>query len=181
MTDSEMDGKVETDPTWKEKFFRGIFATKTHVTSELIPPLLQSMRSLRCRLRSICNAAEFSLRAPDGVTTLQGSLEGCLPYSELDIKIFPSCRLAGKSDRIAPVQVQKSCEEAFNALYNREARVLELLVSYDAATRTLLQFAGGFQTFLEEFDGDMLKPFRQAADLLKMVSRVPCFLWKCEP
>ncbi len=181
MSDSEMDQKAETDPTWKENFFRGILSTKTHVTSELLPPMLQSLRALRCRLRSVCSAAILSLGAPEGQTALEGSVEGCIPYAEMGIQVFPGCRLVNQTDKTAAVQVQKSCEEAFDALYNRESRVLELLVSYDAATRTLLQFAGGFRTFLDEFDGSLLKPFRQVADLLKEVTRIPCFLWKCEP
>lgn len=179
-TDAEMRDLLETDPAWESPYRRGILSTRTHLTSELLPPVLQSMRALRCRLRSVCTGAMQSIGLPKGSTVLEGSTYGCIPYTEMGIGVLPNCRLASATDNLAIAQVQKSCEEAFQALYKREERVLELLVSYDAAQRTLLQFAGGFQSFLDRFDATLLTPFRQVTQLLGQLSRVPCFLSQCD-
>ena len=61
----------------------------------------------------------------------------------------------------------------------RRAGHATLTVQYDAAYRSLLQFAGSFDAFANRFQGDLLEPIRQSMSLISQLSRIPCFLSQC--
>ncbi len=180
-SDALVDEMVERDPLGpsdEATFRRGIFATRGVLTSELIPPLTQSFRALQCRALSVCEAMRkaFGKEVPqNGIYLVQ--IPGC---RELPVRAPVSCNPKTDTPDVGTRNsVVSACEGIAEALIAREAELLKLSVTYDAAYRSLLQFAGTFDDFLSVFRLDLLKPIRQSLPLLQQLSRIPCFLSQC--
>lgn len=181
-SDTLMDQQVERDllqPDDARTFRRGIFATRGVLTSEIIPPLTQSYRALQCRAYSVCEAV---LRALNGEQPNLGlyivRVPGC---RDIAISALPAC-VPQNPDKLAVLDrssVLAACAPMAEALLAREREMLTLSVTYDAAYRSLLQFAGTFDDFLSVFRLDLLRPVRQSLPLLQQLSRIPCFLSQC--
>lgn len=181
-SDMLMDQRVERDylqPDDPATFRRGIFATRGVLTSELIPPITQSFRALQCRAYSVCEAA---LRALNGEQPNLGiyvvRVPGC---RDIAISALPAC-MPQDQNKLAVFDrstVLAACTPMVEALLARESEMLTLSVTYDAAYRSLLQFAGTFDDFLSVFRLDLLRPVRQSLPLLQQLSRIPCFLAQC--
>lgn len=180
-SDLLMDTRVERDPLLPsdEATFRtGIFATRGVLTSELIPPLTQSFRALQCRTLSVCEAMK---RALNRETPEQGMFRVTVPgCRELPVQAPLSCT-STEGNVTIPSQnsVVSSCVNMVRILLDREEQLLKLSVTYDAAYRSLLQFAGTFDDFLSVFRLDLLRPLRQSLPMLQQLSRIPCFLSQC--
>lgn len=150
---------------------RGIFETKKALTSELIPPLTQSVRALRCRLAAVCEA---SVRKT-GTTTVQ--TPGCI---ELPVDPMPACQF-GDTAKAGQVGIMRGyCRQVASHLLDQEKELLKLAVTYDASYRSALQFAGNFDLFLKEFRVSLLTPIRQAVSLLGQLNRIPCYSSQCD-
>ncbi len=181
-SDTLMDQQVERDwlqPDDARTFRRGIFATRGVLTSELIPPITQSFRALQCRTYSVCEAV---LKSLNGEESNQGTyivrVPGC---RDIPISSLPACKPQDQN-KLAVLDrstVLASCAPMVEALLKRESEMLTLSVTYDAAYRSLLQFAGTFDDFLSVFRLDLLRPVRQSLPLLQQLSRIPCFLAQC--
>lgn len=178
-TDTLMDSQAAAQPR------RGIFETRNAATSELLPPLLQSVRALRCNLEAICESAAIARGGgmekllKDGklpVTTL-----GC---RELLVEPLRACvsqtEKTGTDDVALTAFVATYCRPTADDLLAREMELTKLLVSYDASYRSLLQFAGTFDRFASEFQETLFSPIRQAVSLLNALQRIPCFAPQCQ-
>lgn len=180
LDNDEMDVRSETPNR------RGIFETRRVLTSELIPPLLQSIRALRCRIATICQNVRMSVESAGlsegSVVTVK--VPGCIAFDQPPLL---SCQLAPENtqdtthgDRGTEGFILGYCDSIGSHLLEREMDLLRLAASYDAAYRSLLQFAGNFDQFVAEFRVSLLTPIRQAVSLLGQLHRIPCFLAQCD-
>jgi hypothetical protein len=164
--DSNMDEQSDIKPRI------GLFEVKKTPTSDLIPPMLQSMRALQCRLRAVCLGANQSAVAAADKTTVKVQPDGCL---EFELPVFTSC----KNNLITTIG-PGACASAVNAIIERESRLLQMTVAYDSAYRTLAQFAGIFEGFLTDFRFPLLEPLWQMIRTLGTLDNLPCFSAQCD-
>ena len=185
-SDMQMDIMVERDALSPSPIRRGIFETKKVLTSELIPSLTQSMRALKCRVETVCENALATIPksglAPGATWSVQA--RGCIPF---EVEPIYACQMGAEKNsdgdyahKASEVIGRTYCKKIAGELLEREADVLRLAVSYDAAYRSLLQFSGHFESFIEEFRASLLLPVRQAVSLLGRLQRIPCFLSQCD-
>jgi hypothetical protein len=163
-SDSTMDSQADVPRR------RGIFEIRKTPTSNLIPPLLQSMRALQCRLRSACQAARMSQSVTS--ETVKAQIDGCLQF---EFPTFTAC----KGNSITSIGLG-SCDGAVEGVLAREEKLLELIVAYDGAYRTLMQFAGTFEGFMVDFRFPLLEPLWQTVRTLGAFDKLPCFLAQCD-
>lgn len=186
-TDKEMDAQAEGDPHAPSPFRRGIFAMSGALTSELIPDLTQSARALKCRTAAVCEVASLTFKESglDLFRTFTVQPPGCMEFK--DQQPLFACQLGAEKDVDGSFAhtadesfVMGYCEQISAQLLDREFAMLKLAVSYDAAYRSLLQFAGHFDLFTKTFRASILTPIRQAVSLLGSLHRIPCFLAQCD-
>lgn len=156
---------------------RGILEIRESSTSDLIPSLLQSMRALQCRLRAVCDAARLSqleMEKPESGRSdpLTVQPDGCL---EFELPLMTSCQ-AENITQIGP----GTCDDAVLAILEREEKLLHMTIAYDAAYRTLAQFAGIFEGFLNDFRFPLLEPLWQMVRALGSLDGMPCFTGQCD-
>lgn len=152
---------------------RGIFETRAASTSDLIPPLLQSMRALQCKLQAVCDLALRSQKLKEDATEpLKIQPDGCI---EFEMKPMTSCR----TNTIADLS-QGNCLLAVDAILEREEKLLQTVVAYDAAYRSLSQFAGIFEGFLTDFRFPLIEPIWQMVRALGALDNMPCFNGQCD-
>lgn len=167
------------DPSDKDApLYQGIFGTKRVLTSELVPYLAQAMRSLSCRTAMVCDgvnkSTEIKSRTPQNITI---DIHGCLRLPALSI---PACHMAKDADAVQFADAYQYCSDVSSAITKRESEILKMLVEYDAAYRSLLQFAGLFDKFLLEFRWTLAGSIRQSASVIGWIGRIPCFLASCD-
>jgi hypothetical protein len=179
-TDLQMDGQSQTP------IRRGTFETRKVLTSEIIPTLIQSVRALRCRIATVCENVRLSTESAGLGESARFAIKipGCIAFEE---KPLLSCQFAAENaedttreHRGSEVTVRSYCTSVGMQLWQREVELLKLAVSYDAAYRSLLQFAGNFDQFIREFRVSLLTPIRQAISLLGQLHRIPCFIAQCD-
>jgi hypothetical protein len=197
-TDAQMDkqteweGMNEEDPPLKAPR-QGIFETTGVPTSALVQPLTQAYRSLRCRVEMVCGSLDAMLRKtePEEDGTLKVSTPGCEDLYALPLD---QCRFSNDTGTANPkdpkdvpfievlddASVRSHCAELAEEVMTHEAEMLKLSVTYDAAYRSLLQFAGAIEPVLQSFTGNILAPLQDAVSLAQMLSRVPCFVSSCQ-
>lgn len=163
-TDEEIDDGAEFPAR------RGIFEIRRTPTSDLIPPILQSLRALQCRLRAVCMIAAASPGSDEQSIDVQP--DGCMEQT------FP--RLSACIDATQVTIGTDSCDSAIAAIIAQESELLKLAVAYDAAYRSLLQFAGIFEGFLHDFTFPILEPIWQAVRVIGQMNGIPCFLSQCD-
>lgn len=167
--DSAMDAAKDT-PTR-----RGLLETRRSQTSDLIPALTQSLRAFQCRLQAVCAVGEWSQTAPKDNETLTVQPDGCI---ELTMPVIDGCRI---TEDIAPSFMAVGvCDQAAQAVFDREKNTLDLSVAYDASYRSVAQFAGMFDGFLKEFRFPLLTPLWQTVRVLGGLKNIPCFLAQCD-
>lgn len=173
-TDSGMDSLAE---------FRsgsGIFMTKRVLTSELVPYLMQSIRAYQCRMDTICALTEesTSIGEDEGPQEVEVHPIGCMRE---ELRSYKSCHLADSpQDPTAKPVASTYCQAVAREALHREAEMLRLAVEYDAAYRTMLQFAGDFDQFLKEFRWPLTNTLRDATYLIGWLERIPCFIGSCD-
>jgi len=165
-SDTLMDNEADAPPR------RGLFETRKTPTSDLIPPILQSMRALQCRMLAVCAAAKASGSAEEG-DEIKVKPDGCIEFT---FTAFPGC-IGDKNITTTRLNV---CDSAVKSVMEREARLIQLVISYDAAYRTILQFAGTFEGFLDDFRFPLLQPLWQSVRALGQLDGLPCFLSQCD-
>lgn len=150
----------------------GILETRKTPTSDLIEPIVQSVRALQCRLRAICALAADSPNKESGEkVTIE--VDGCLPMT---FPVMESCR------NLSPTFFETMpgmCASARQQLIEREMEILTLTTSYDASYRSLAQFAGMFQEFLIQFRFPLIVPLWQTVRMLGGLNDIPCFSAEC--
>ncbi|KKU20108.1 MAG: hypothetical protein UX30_C0004G0056 [Candidatus Saccharibacteria bacterium GW2011_GWA2_46_10] len=162
--------------------FRGIFDTKRKLTSEIVPNLAQALRSFSCRVDMVCELANKSTGFIPGDDNPENSVKieipGCMPVNWTAI---PQCLFA-KEDKgqASYADINQYCPRVAAGLLGREAEILKMLVEYDSAYRSILQFAGVFDDFLLEFKWMMNLSLRQAASVIGNLGKLPCFIATCD-
>ncbi len=184
------DGELLTDVKMRNASWyytperRGLFETKQVLTSELVPALTQSYRALTCRAAAVCAAARVATanvanipkatRGERAKDLWRIEVPGC---ETTELPAMPSC--AALANTVQMSVATTYCEPIADQMLDREAELLKLAATYDAAYRTLLQFAGNFDQFIGAFRTDLLAPIEQAAGVVNQLSRIPCFLAQC--
>jgi hypothetical protein len=177
--DAEMDAEVETDPGWETPFREGIFSAPSKLTSELIPPALQGLRALQCRLRAVCRSVSLSLTS-DAPERLRGEVDaGCLPVETYGLNKLPQCALALKATDRAAAEALTTCQGIADDLLAHEAQALRLIVAYDASTRALWQITGMLQQVIDAFRSPILSPLQHLSSLLQHLQQLPCTTGAC--
>lgn len=151
---------------------RGIFEIRKTPTSDLIEPIVQSVRALQCRLRAVCELASQSPgKNENEILTIK--VDGCMPMT---FAVMNGCR------ELSPTVLETlpgMCQRARQQLVEREMQLLMLTVSYDANYRGLAQFAGMFQEFLTQFRFPLIEPIWQMVRTLGQLKGIPCFSAEC--
>ncbi|PIR48979.1 hypothetical protein COU80_01030 [Candidatus Peregrinibacteria bacterium CG10_big_fil_rev_8_21_14_0_10_55_24] len=178
----EKQAEIDTIPTDKGgmNFPRpGFFDTKRVLTSDLIPHVEQGTRSLQCRVNTLCAAvrAMMQLSSTDGAIPVTGTADGCL---EREMSSMMECQFALTKNQVDNALAFTHCEDVGEQLIEREIALLKLLFEYDASYRSLLQFAGFFDTFLEDLRWTVVGNIRQAASIIGWLHRIPCFTSSCD-
>jgi len=179
-----MDAQAETDsiPTDKGGMAfprKGLFNTKRVMTSDLIPSLAQSIRALQCRTNMVCQLANSSmlLTKDDGSIPRTLKADGCI---EVQWYSIPQCQMALAKEQVDYSTVYSHCTDVAPQMVAREIELLKLLVEYDASYRSLLQFAGFFDEFLEDLRWTITGNLRQATSIIGWLQRIPCFISSCD-
>ncbi len=175
-----MEANAEADPVWDSIFRRGIVETRTTLTSSLIPSLTQAFRALQCRLETVCGLATNQL-VGDGEGGEELSVDGCLPPSELGLTAMPACRFTEVSAGRDALEALTTCRDSAAAIVTHEAEALRLLVAYDAAARTSLQYSGVLDRLVRDIRQPLIWPLIELSDLARELARIPCFLGICAP
>ncbi|MFH0851789.1 MAG: hypothetical protein V1876_03500, partial [Candidatus Peregrinibacteria bacterium] len=172
-SDALMNSSGELDPR------KGIFETKRVATSDLVPYLVQAYRTLKCRSAQACKAVELSLtqEAPDPQEIVV-IVPGCTQETK---QTFVGCHLAaGESKSPEQADLLTYCRLVLNDLVAREKDLLKTATEYDASYRSLLQFSGEFDAFLQEFRWPMASTIRKAVQMIGSLHRIPCFIGSCD-
>ncbi|HLD63710.1 MAG TPA: hypothetical protein VI913_02325 [Candidatus Peribacteraceae bacterium] len=178
-SNSEMDIDDEFISTEWSAGRRGFFRTRRVLTSELVPYLAQSIRAFQCEVDTVCDRALASLTKTEIASqTITLNPLGCIQKT---VPTLPACHLGAlNSNALAESNIRTFCPSTVDNLLQREGDILKLAVEYDAAYRSVLQFSGNFDLFLEEFRWPLQFTIRQAAGLIGHLNRIPCFLSSCE-
>ncbi len=163
-SDSLMDDEADVPER------RGIVEWRKTPTSDLIPSMLQSFRALQCRLQAVCMTSTASQGAKDE-KTVKVQPDGCL---EFEMDTMKACDVTNFG-RVGA----GTCDAVTEAILAREEKMLQLLVMYDAAYRTLLQFSGTFEGFMEDFRFPLLEPLWQMVRTMGALDNLPCFTAQC--
>lgn len=150
---------------------RGILETQKALTSEFLPSILQSVRAMQCRMRAVCLVASEAQNADSNATEITVQPPGCMEFT---LPMFSSCR-----DNPSVLFQSAACDDTVDMIIDRESRMLEMVIAYDAAYRTLLQFAGTFEGFLTDFRFPLLQPLWQMIRAVGDLDGLPCFLAEC--
>lgn len=152
---------------------RGILETRKAMTSELIPPILQVVRAAQCRMRSTCLLIKEA-RDPKN-------------WGGMGVKVYsPGCKEfeANSIDACFTTDISSidagTCDATVDMIMDREMKMLELALSYDAAYRSLLQFSGTFEGFLDDFRFPLLQPLWQMVRAVGALDDLPCFISQCD-
>ncbi len=179
---TEWAGMNELQPDEsRRQSLQGIFQTPRVLTTDLLPDVIDSYRALHCRLAMVCQSVYAGAQ---GQTTIEIVTDGCTPLKTAPLSAcgFGNTTSATEGtvvDASADALVRTHCIPLTEQLLADEAQTLKVAVAYDAATRSLLQFAGTFDAFTESWKDDVVSPLRQTVSLLHQLSRIPCFLAQC--
>jgi len=163
----------------KEKI-TGILETKGRLTSELVSPLIESYRVLRCKAESVCAVVDQSFQ------TFGGSIElsnlGC---PTITTNRYTQCFFAGEKieDRATSettLSMQRECNEAVAKTLEVERDVLKLAVAYDAGHRSILQFSGMTDWMMKGMTSQALETTRGTVNMLGKLHQIPCFIGQCD-
>jgi hypothetical protein len=119
-----------------------------------------------------------TVSAEDSATA---TVDGCLPPSDLGLQSITQCNFTGETAARDSIEASDYCRQAADGILAHEAEALKLLVAYDAATRTVLQYAGIFGSLVEFFRLPVLRPLIDLMNLVSDLTRAPCFLSACAP
>jgi len=159
---------------------RGILTATGRLTSELVPPLVESYRVLRCRSFTVCKVVSASMEKKGGAVTVRPL--GC---GEQTIDRYKECYLANDQDQSgSPLSDQMSlssyCDQTVTDSLAMERRLLQMVVAYDAGYRSFLQLAGMIEWLESKLTNEVLYPFRDMVNLLGRLHQIPCFIGQCD-
>lgn len=171
-SDSDMDDNGEFPPRL------GWLEVKKAQTSELLPPILQSVRAFQCKLDNVCLLLSRSI-IEDQPDEIEVSSPGCIKET---LPPLSACAITGADapDSTAVIRVIEQCEQMRDTIAAREAQMLKLLIAYDSAQRSLRQLLGMMDTFVADLRNVLLGPVWQAVRAYQNIGRLPCFSSQCE-
>ena len=157
----------------------GILETKGRLTSELVQPLTQSYRTLRCNMLEVCRAVSDSIYTK--AANLQIEVLGCEPVT---IPRYSECSLVttnGVSDSYdAAITIQSECDALLQDTLTAERAALKTAVAYDSGYRSLLQYSGMMDWMQDHLSEQALRPLRDMINLLGKLHQIPCFIGQCD-
>lgn len=160
--------------------YEGIFERRESLTSELIPDIMQSMRALSCRSRTVCETLRRSVlgeKPDEGDYFKIHAVPGC---RMMKMKPIESCAPKEETrQEILQLMEESPCDSLGAQMLDRTASITRVSVSYSAAYTSLLQFSGSLDQFLWGFRGNILSPIEQTLPLLEYLQRLPCFPSQC--
>ena len=185
----EWEGMNELQPSSDRSERMGLFAQPGMLTSALLPDVTLAFRAYQCRLAMVCDGvqASFTREKADTGGRLRVHPVGC---EEFVIQPLDECRFAEADPReseaamnlvsgFGATVLETECEPLAEQMADREAAFIRIATAYDAAQRSLLQYAGNFDGFLRGLRGDFLAPLQETIPLLSAFSRIPCFTAQC--
>lgn len=166
-----------------DKEMSGILETKARLTSELVPPIVQSYRTLRCNLVAVCEAVSGSFRTQGGAMNIRTL--GC---EQVSIPRYPECFLADDEVNNTPgtgstsdlQELSSDCATFVNQTLASERSALRLAVAYDSGYRAMLQFAGMMDWMLSDLPTSAVAPVRDMVNMLGRLHQIPCFTGQCD-
>lgn len=162
----------------------GILETQQRMTSELVGPLVDSYRVLRCRSLTICEIMTRSINAKDTDTTVRplGCVEVTRPlYGECYLSGTPAPDEPGTAGSLGDsFQLEAFCKQVVSDTLTYEQSALGLAVGYDTGYRSTLQIAGMMDWMQEDLVTSSLEPIRNMVNLLGKLYQIPCFIGQCD-
>lgn len=162
-------GKVDEERT-------GIFETRYRETPDLVWPLVESYRVLRCRSVGICQAMQQSFTAEDD-DALNVALLGC---REQSFTPYDECKFVQKNSVADPATLTTDCTQLVNDSLTMEQGVLRIAVAYDSGYRGALQFVGMTDWMMKDFPKRAFIPLRGMVNMLGKLYQIPCFMGQCD-
>ncbi len=161
----------------------GILETRGRLTSELVDPLVESYRVLRCRSLEVCELVRQSIQQDGGKVNMH--ILGCAPRT---LTRIGACFLPEKSDAAAATPgtttdaalLADECGRIVEGTLAEERAALKLAVGYDSGYRSLLQLSGMMDWMLEGFSSDAVRAIRDMVSMLGKLHQIPCFIGQCD-
>jgi hypothetical protein len=160
----------------------GILETRGRLTSELVAPLVESYRGLRCRALSVCSVMEQSFDELGGDVTFAEL--GC---PEVTVPRFDECNFRAGTDTVADDEGQSAtvtmlteCNQLVESTLQMERAILELAVTYDAGYRSNMQLAGMHDKMMQSLSKDALTTTAGTVNILGKLHQIPCFIGQCD-
>jgi hypothetical protein len=154
----------------------GILETKKRLTSELVTPLTESYRALRCHMRAICAGVDFALNGGANSNFTNFQPLGCEP---IDISSVARCTFA-ENAYIDKNELSLFCTTTVDRALEIEKASLKMAVAYDAGYRSVLQIAGMLDRFVDDLPTRVFSPLRDMIALLGKLHTIPCFIGQCD-
>lgn len=154
----------------------GILETKKRLTSELVEPLIESYRALRCKVAAVCETVSKSLLATGDASIMVQQL-GCEDEPK---QLYRECRFAGEGAQIAATEMSAECARLTGEMLTMEQSVLKTAVAYDSGYRSLLQFSGMTEAMLKDMPTRNFLPVRSMVNMLGKLYQIPCFSGQCD-
>lgn len=156
----------------------GIFERRYRDTSELIWPLVESYRVMRCRSLYVCRLMELSLtKREEENDELNLHLLGCAARTAepMDLCSF------GDAGSLPDANVLTTeCKQLVEDSLTMEQAVLRLAVAYDSSYRGTLQFVGMADWMMKDFPKRAFLPLRAMVNMLGKLYQIPCFSGQCD-
>lgn len=159
----------------------GILETRGRMTSELIEPLVETHRTLRCRLAAVCLAAADAIDLGPGNSTTRvlGCEDETLP--RLDACVLASSPSDPKSGTLPDsLLIRTECTDLARRTLDAEAAILRAAVGYDAGYRAAIQEYGIFAWATSSVSSRAIEPIRDLVSLLGRLHQIPCFIGQCD-
>lgn len=164
--------------------FQGIFETRGRLTSELVDPLVESYRVLRCQAHAVCDTMQLSfLRSPTNpLANLTIEQLGCedIPTTSYSECIFGGENIEESQPQPTVTGLLRECDALVQETLVMEQAALRLAVGYDSGYRSMLQFAGMTDQLLQNLPDKALPTMTQTVNLLGKLHQIPCFIGQCD-
>lgn len=156
----------------------GIFERRYRDTSELIWPLVESYRVMRCRSLYVCRLMELSItKRKDENEPFNIHLLGCAPRSAEPMDMCSFGSAGGLPDANV---LTTECKQIVEETLTMEQAVLRLAVAYDSSYRGALQFVGMTDWMMKDFPKRAFLPLRAMVNMLGRLYQIPCFSGQCD-
>lgn len=165
----------------------GILEQRGRLASELVGPLVDSYRVLRCRSYRVCAVLEASVRRGDQSDLSDITLAplGCDTAKTIAEKPYPECYFAADGTTIEQTHADalalvSECNRLVETTLAAERTALKAAVAYHGGYVSALQFSGIVQNMVEHIRSNAFIPLRQMMAALGKLHQIPCFIGQCD-